>query len=50
MLTSALTETIASGHSSRPNGDVEKGTGAAPASFADFTRPTAVAWTAGEAR
>jgi hypothetical protein len=50
MLTSALTETIASGHSSRPNGDVEKGTGAAPASSADFARRTAAAWAAGEAR
>jgi hypothetical protein len=49
MLTSALTETIASGHSSRTNGDVEKGTGAL-ASFADFALRTAAAWAAGEAR
>ena len=46
----ALTETIASGHGSRPNSDVEKATGAAPASFADFARRTAAAWTVGEAR
>ena len=50
MLTSALTETIASGRGSRPYGDVEKGTGAAPVSFADLARRTAVAWAAGEAR
>jgi hypothetical protein len=46
----ALTETIASGHGSRPNSDVEKATGAAPASFADFARRAAAAWTVGEAR
>jgi uncharacterized protein YbjT (DUF2867 family) len=47
---SALTETIASGHGSRPNSDVEKATGAAPASFADFARRTAAAWAVDEAR
>jgi uncharacterized protein YbjT (DUF2867 family) len=41
---SVLTETIASGHGSRPNSDVEKATGEAPASFADFARRTAAAW------
>jgi uncharacterized protein YbjT (DUF2867 family) len=46
----ALTEAIASGHGSRPNSDVEKATGAAPASFADFARRTAAAWAAGEVR
>jgi uncharacterized protein YbjT (DUF2867 family) len=45
-----LTETIASGHGSRPSGDVEKATGAAPASFADFARRAAAAWAADEAR
>jgi uncharacterized protein YbjT (DUF2867 family) len=45
-----LTETIASGHGSRPSRDVEKATGAAPASFADFARRTAAARAAGEAR
>jgi uncharacterized protein YbjT (DUF2867 family) len=39
-----LTETIASGHGSRPSTDVEKATGAAPASFADFARRSAGAW------
>lgn len=39
-----LTETIASGHGSQPSTDVEKATGAAPASFADFARRTAGAW------
>ena len=39
-----LTETIASGHGSRPNGDVHNVTGAAPASFAGFARRTAQAW------
>jgi len=47
---SVLTETIASGHGSRPNSDVEKATGAASARFADFARRTAAAWAAGEAR
>jgi uncharacterized protein YbjT (DUF2867 family) len=45
-----LTETIASGHGSRPSGDVEKAAGAAPASFADFARRTAPAWAGQEAR
>lgn len=39
-----LTETIASGRGSRPNGDVEKVTGAPPTSFTDFARRTAAAW------
>jgi uncharacterized protein YbjT (DUF2867 family) len=43
---SVLTETIASGHGSRPSSDVEKVTGAAPATFADFARRTAAAWAA----
>jgi uncharacterized protein YbjT (DUF2867 family) len=47
---SVLTETIASGHGSRPNTNVEKATGAAPASFADFARRTAAAWAVDEAR
>ena len=47
---SVLTETIASGHGSRPNSDVEKATGAAPVSFADFARRTAAAWAVDEAR
>ncbi len=47
---SVLTETIASGHGSRPSSDVEKATGAAPASLADFARRTAAAWAADEAR
>ena len=47
---SVLTETIASGHGSRPNSDVEKATGAAPASFADFARRTAAAWAVDVAR
>jgi len=45
-----LTETIASGHGSRPSSDVEKASGAAPARFADFARRTAAAWAVGEAR
>jgi hypothetical protein len=45
-----LTETIASGRGSRPDSDVEKATGAAPASFADFARRTAAAWAVDEAR
>ena len=40
-----LTETIASGHGSRPNDDVQDVTGAPPVSFADFARRTARAWT-----
>jgi uncharacterized protein YbjT (DUF2867 family) len=39
-----LTETVASGHGSRPNNDVQDVTGTAPASFADFARRTARAW------
>jgi uncharacterized protein YbjT (DUF2867 family) len=39
-----LTETIASGHGSRPNNDVENVTGRPPISFADFARRTAPAW------
>jgi uncharacterized protein YbjT (DUF2867 family) len=45
-----LTDTIASGHGSRPNSDVEKATGTAPTRFADFARRTAAAWVADEAR
>jgi uncharacterized protein YbjT (DUF2867 family) len=40
-----LTGTIASGHGSRPNSDVQHVTGVPPASFADFARRTAPAWT-----
>jgi uncharacterized protein YbjT (DUF2867 family) len=40
----ALTETIASGRGSQPNGDVFAATGTAPASFADFAATTAAAW------
>jgi uncharacterized protein YbjT (DUF2867 family) len=39
-----LTETIASGHGSRPNNDVQNVTGRAPVSFADFARRTVQAW------
>jgi uncharacterized protein YbjT (DUF2867 family) len=39
-----LTETIASGHGSRPNDDVQDVTGRSPISFADFARRTAQAW------
>ena len=39
-----LTETISTGHGSRPTDDVEKATGVAPTSFADFARRTAAAW------
>jgi uncharacterized protein YbjT (DUF2867 family) len=35
---------------SRPGGDVERATGAAPASFADFARRTAAAWAVAETR
>jgi uncharacterized protein YbjT (DUF2867 family) len=41
-----LTETAASGAGSRPNDDVERVTGAPPASFADFARRNAAAWPA----
>jgi uncharacterized protein YbjT (DUF2867 family) len=40
----ALTETIASGHGSRPNGDVLAATGTEPVSFAEFAAETAPAW------
>jgi uncharacterized protein YbjT (DUF2867 family) len=40
-----LTETVSSGRGSRPNGDVEKVTGAPPRNFTDFARSTAAAWT-----
>jgi uncharacterized protein YbjT (DUF2867 family) len=39
-----LTETIASGHGSRPNSDVQNVTGVPPIRFADFARRTAQAW------
>jgi len=39
-----ITETVASGHGSRPNNDVENVTGRPPISFADFARRTASAW------
>jgi uncharacterized protein YbjT (DUF2867 family) len=39
-----LTETVASGRGSQPNGDVLAATGAAPISFADFASKTAPAW------
>jgi uncharacterized protein YbjT (DUF2867 family) len=39
-----LTETVASGHGSRPNSDVQTVTGAPPISFADFARRTARTW------
>jgi uncharacterized protein YbjT (DUF2867 family) len=39
-----LTETIASGHGSRPNNDVHNVTGTPPISFTDFARRTAHAW------
>ena len=39
-----LTETIASGHGSRPNNDVHNVTGRPPISFANFARRTAQAW------
>ena len=39
-----LTETIASGHGSRPNDDVYAVTGRPPISFADFALRTAQAW------
>jgi uncharacterized protein YbjT (DUF2867 family) len=44
-----LTETIASGHGSRPNNDIQNVTGAPPISFADFARRTAHAWARQEA-
>jgi hypothetical protein len=39
-----LTETIASGHGSRPNNDVHNVTGVSPITFANFARRTAQAW------
>ena len=39
-----LTETVASGHGSRPNDDVLTATGAAPMRFGDFAAQTAAAW------
>jgi uncharacterized protein YbjT (DUF2867 family) len=45
-----LTETIASGHGSRPNDDVHRVTGSAPASFADFAHRNAHAWAVPAAR
>jgi uncharacterized protein YbjT (DUF2867 family) len=41
-----LTETIASGHGSRPNGTVEKIIGARPHTFRNFARNSANAWKA----
>jgi hypothetical protein len=41
---STLTETIASGHGSRPNGDVLAVTGVAPTPYAEFAVKTAAAW------
>jgi len=40
----SLTETIASGHGSRPNGDVLAATGVEPIRFAQFAAETAPAW------
>jgi uncharacterized protein YbjT (DUF2867 family) len=40
----ALTETIASGHGSRPTSDVLAVTGTRPVSFAEFAAETAFAW------
>jgi hypothetical protein len=42
---SILTETIASGMGSRPNGNIQKITGASPIKFADLARRTARART-----
>ncbi len=39
-----LTDTVASGHGSRPNGDVQAATGVAPIRFADFAARSANAW------
>jgi uncharacterized protein YbjT (DUF2867 family) len=39
-----LTEIIDTGHGSRPSDDVEKATGVAPTSFADFARRAATNW------
>jgi uncharacterized protein YbjT (DUF2867 family) len=43
-----LTETIASGHGSRPNGTVEKITGRPPRTFRNFAHSNANAWRAAE--
>jgi uncharacterized protein YbjT (DUF2867 family) len=40
----SLTETVASGHGSRPNDDVLVATGAAPIRFEEFAAKTAPAW------
>jgi uncharacterized protein YbjT (DUF2867 family) len=45
-----LTETIASGHGSRPNDDVRRVTGSPPATFADFARRNAHVWAVPAAR
>ena len=45
-----LTETIASGHGSRPGSDVKTATGASPGRFADFARRTVAAWAGDETR
>jgi uncharacterized protein YbjT (DUF2867 family) len=39
-----LTETVASGRGSQPNGDVLAATGKAPARFMDFAAASAAAW------
>jgi uncharacterized protein YbjT (DUF2867 family) len=39
-----LTETVATGHGSQPNNDVEKVTGSPATSFADFARRTVSQW------
>ena len=39
-----LTETVASGNGSRPNGTVEQVTGTPPRTFRDFARKNAAAW------
>jgi hypothetical protein len=40
----ALTETVATGHGSRPNADVQQVTGKGPTTFAEFARRTAPIW------
>lgn len=45
-----LTETISTGHGARPTNDVEKVTGVAPTSFADFAHRTATSWAPDESR
>jgi uncharacterized protein YbjT (DUF2867 family) len=42
-----LSETVASGRGSQPNGDVQQVTGTPAISFADFARRTAAAWRPG---